>query len=428
MVGAGLVIAGGTAVPRSGVEVLLRLPAFQWFGRHSYSLYLWHWPILIIAADEAGKTSLPFRQNIVWLVLAVVLSIATYRLIEDPVRHARAFGGRSWLPVGLGVVLVATSLIVATVALKASGAQDSPNSRSSYGNPGNPLARGTELSAAQVARLVAAAPLIRTVPANLTPALGQVGNNWGGLFGPCQISYGQSSIPTCAFGDVNSTRTMVLYGDSHAAMWFQALNYIALANHVKLVYLVKDACPAIDLPFGDPPGYGAPGDEFTSCDEWHRFALERIRQLRPDMVLISQEAVLGPKQVPYSANRWESATTETIEELGVPASRVVILGNIPGFSGEGPQCLALHPDDVQSCSGWNSPYFVLHNAAEQQAADRTGARYINVVPWFCSSICTDVVGRYEPYWDRAHVDADYSFALIQVLSQALDVGAYAPSG
>ena len=155
VIGAGLVIAGGTAVPRMGVEVLLRLSPFQWFGRLSYSLYLWHWPILIIAADEAGKTTLPFRQNILWLILAVVLSIATYELIENPVRHARAFRGRSWLPVGVGVVLVATSLVVATVALDANSAQATSVAGSSYGHPGNPLARGTARSVAQVQRMVA---------------------------------------------------------------------------------------------------------------------------------------------------------------------------------------------------------------------------------------------------------------------------------
>jgi peptidoglycan/LPS O-acetylase OafA/YrhL len=41
-----LVVAGGRVHPRIGGEVLLRLPPFQWLGRLSYSLYLWHWPIL----------------------------------------------------------------------------------------------------------------------------------------------------------------------------------------------------------------------------------------------------------------------------------------------------------------------------------------------------------------------------------------------
>jgi hypothetical protein len=51
------------------------------------------------------------------------------------------------------------------------------------------------------------------------------------------------------------------------------------------------------------------------------------------------------------------------------------------------------------------------NAAEKSAAARTGARYINTVPWFCTSICSNVVGRFQPYWASYHINADYSFAL-----------------
>jgi len=145
-------------------------------------------------------------------------------------------------------------------------------------------------------------------------------------------------------------------------------------------------------------------------------------------VVITQEVDAGPNYLVYSADRWETAMTKTIAQFEIPASHVIVLGNIPEFTGQGPQCLDRHPDNVQACSGPITPYSAVHNIAEQQAAARTGARYINVVPWFCSSTCTDVVGRYEPYWDAHHIDADYSFALFPVLNQALDLGAYAPSG
>ena len=84
VLGAGLVIAGGMAAPKWAAESVLGLQPFRWVGRISYSLYLWHWPILIIAADEAGKTSLPFRQNVVWLLLALGLSYGLLPTDREP--------------------------------------------------------------------------------------------------------------------------------------------------------------------------------------------------------------------------------------------------------------------------------------------------------------------------------------------------------
>jgi hypothetical protein len=59
------------------------------------------------------------------------------------------------------------------------------------------------------------------------------------------------------------------------------------------------------------------------------------------------------------------------------------------------------------------------------AAASTGARYIDTAPWFCSTVCTDVVGRYQPYWDPFHVTATYATVLGQVLSEAIDLNSYA---
>ncbi len=59
------------------------------------------------------------------------------------------------------------------------------------------------------------------------------------------------------------------------------------------------------------------------------------------------------------------------------------------------------------------------NNAEQMAATEEGARYVNVTPWFCSSTCTAVIGKYEVYWDDYHITAAYALFLAGVLAKSL---------
>ena len=115
VVGAVFVIAAGAAEPAWGVERLLRQRPFQILGLISYSLYLWHWPVLVIAAQYRGTTSLPVWDNVLLLVIAAVAAAATYRLLENPLRHAKSLVGRPLASVALGLCLVGATLAVTTV-------------------------------------------------------------------------------------------------------------------------------------------------------------------------------------------------------------------------------------------------------------------------------------------------------------------------
>lgn len=105
------VIAGGTAGFKFGAEMLLRLSPFQGLGKISYSMYLWHWPLLVIPMELAGN-QLSLKDNLGWVAVALVLSIATYFLVENPIRHAKRLR-QSWrLSIGLGLVLIGVSVAV----------------------------------------------------------------------------------------------------------------------------------------------------------------------------------------------------------------------------------------------------------------------------------------------------------------------------
>lgn len=421
VLGTALVIAGGTPVPRLGVESALAWAPIQWLGRLSYSLYLWHWPILIIAAESAGRSGLPFHRAAGWLALTLVVAYATYRLVENPARHARVLARSRWLTLGIGAVLVTVSLAVATVGL----AMHRSPVRVGTGAATTAV---VPLPPGQVTALVAAAPDINTLPADLTPTLTGVSSDWGGPPAPCWPGYAEASVPACVYGDPKGTRTLVLYGDSHGAMWFDVVDLIAAISHWRLVILTKGDCPVVDLPFRSPPGAPGPGGAFTACAGWHSFAVQRIRDVHPDLVMITQFPEDSPENRPYSAARWETATTAAIRQLPVPGDRVIVLGNIPSDPHGGPACLSRHPTDVQACSGPAVGFFDAYFAAERRAAASTGARYINTVPWFCSIICTDVVGRYQPYWDQYHLTATYAFVLGRVLAESIDLSSVPPVG
>ncbi len=170
VIGAALIIAAGTAVPKFGAEQVLGLPPFQWLGRISYSLYLWHWPILILAAESAGQASLPFSQNLWWLLVALVASVLSYRLIENPVRHSRLLARRRVVSVGIGITLVVVTVV--TLTLQING--DNSGGGSALSQLSNP---GSVATAHELTDLLATAPQITKLPSEMIPPLSEAPND-----------------------------------------------------------------------------------------------------------------------------------------------------------------------------------------------------------------------------------------------------------
>jgi peptidoglycan/LPS O-acetylase OafA/YrhL len=119
VLGAAFVIAGGVAKPNYGAELVLGLRPCQWVGLISYSLYLWHWPVLTIAAEHSASGTLSVHDALGWELVSVVLAVLTYRLVENPIRHNRSLISRRWASLALGGCLIVSSFAVATIELHA---------------------------------------------------------------------------------------------------------------------------------------------------------------------------------------------------------------------------------------------------------------------------------------------------------------------
>jgi hypothetical protein len=403
--GSALIIAAGVRAPRRGVESLLGLAPLRWLGKLSYSLYLWHWPILIVAAEYGGRTSLSLPDNLAWVLVALVASSVTYLLVENPIRHARYLVSVRWASVALGVGITAMALGIVSFQADLAGGAPSPTSGTASSAP-------SAASLRSVLKLVAASGAIRTVPANLKPPLSYAvpapRQNLGQPPAECVATINESRVPACVFGDRTGTRTMILYGDSHAAMWFQALNSIAAQDGWKLVVLSKLGCLADPLAAPTP----REGTEWKACDQWHTFAIARINRIDPNLLVVAQaitETRFGDK---YTPAQWRDGMTTLL--IRVRARATVVLGNTPNTGG--PSCVANHREDVQACS--QGP-FTAYNNAERQAADSGGARYVDVTPWFCAKTCSPIIGNFDVYFNYSHVAVRYTHYLQNVLADAL---------
>src|SRR5262249_7475855 len=104
-------IVGGCATPERGARVLLDHPSMQFCGRISYTWYLWHWPVLVLAAAAAGRT-LSTPANLVLVAFSGVLPYGTTVLIERPIRFSRVLAANAWRSIAFGVMLTAAALLV----------------------------------------------------------------------------------------------------------------------------------------------------------------------------------------------------------------------------------------------------------------------------------------------------------------------------
>jgi peptidoglycan/LPS O-acetylase OafA/YrhL len=112
VVSSALLIWAGCGNPQTVIGRALSVQPMQWLGARSYSLYLWHWPILMIAAQYAGH-HLSAWQNSGLLLAAVAASAITFRLVENPMRNSRVLKARTGLTLAIGVVLILLTIAVA---------------------------------------------------------------------------------------------------------------------------------------------------------------------------------------------------------------------------------------------------------------------------------------------------------------------------
>ena len=113
-IGCALVLASGTSTGRGSVAHASDAGPVAWLGDHSYAIYLWHWPpIVVLPWVLHGPLVDSTKLGI--LAATLVLAWLTKRYVEDPVRSGPAWQARRWASFGLATAGAAALVLATTV-------------------------------------------------------------------------------------------------------------------------------------------------------------------------------------------------------------------------------------------------------------------------------------------------------------------------
>jgi hypothetical protein len=378
VLGSMIVLLAGATAPQSLIPRILGAHPMQFLGGLSYSLYLWHWPALVIAQQlyPSGRLA----SQLAALAAAFPLATATHHWFENPIRFSSFLASRSTLTLRLA----ALSALVLTAALG-----------------------GWRLALNHSAQFQKFDRALRDIPA----------------------IYGSGCVPerpdrqprVCEFGEKNNPQaTAVLYGDSHAAEWFPSLNQIAEDRRWKLDVIVKPGCTPLDIRQDISPMME------RVCDDWRRVAVAKIQQIHPNLIFVSGASLhpVAGKRMMTDAAAWEKAARSMFFALATNGAQVTFIRDTPHADYNVLECLAQAEWDGHTHCPTIQPAEALY--PQIYAAEVNGASgidhvdFIDLSDQMCSaSECFLEIGGVVVYRDDDHLTATFNQSLAPALLERL---------
>jgi peptidoglycan/LPS O-acetylase OafA/YrhL len=427
------VLAAGARGVLGPARLLTRRP-MRYVGDISYSLYLWHWPVLVLGAEYVGDSRSP-AETILLVVVMVLLSVVSYHAVENPIRHARgaALRGRR----ALAMWPAALAIVVFTSGYAAAYSTQAFEARIAGATAGSPVEgrSGSSVSASSVRgadaepqqppirkRLAAALRLVDAeapIPFPLVNLEGLERDAWHYAF-RCYSSWGEGGHRICPLGDTHAKRTVVVYGDSHAAMWLTALDAVGEAEGFRVIPLVKVGCGPFDVVQWHRK---AP---FPDCPPYRTWALDKIREIRPDVVLLGYRGLLGvhPDAGETEGEAWADGVSASVRRLERLTPEVTLMSDVATLDFGPGDCLTDPDATMASCVGTEESKVRRANRITRRAAEALGARFVDVTDLVClRHRCPMVVDHLVTFRDGSHLSVTYVNSLAADLGRRLRLGA-----
>ena len=371
-------LRSGAAEGDSRLKSLLASKPLRYFGRLSYSWYLWHWPVLVFAAEILGELTLV--ERLLALGLSLILAELSFRLVETPGRKVKWFGARPFSPIAFGGMISVTAAgFCAMILVYAQDALRQP----------------------EISRIAAAKERL--------PAIYDT---------DCRPTFETSEVKECVYGDLGGDRTVVVFGDSHALHWTPVIEEIAHRQNWRVHVIAKSACPSIAL---DAFWYERMKRLYDECPEWREKAFSVIRSLNPDLVI--SVSSYGYDAGGIKAEEWSEGAHESFARLSAGARKTLHFQNTPRPVFDAPACALRAWGDADECKfpRARSPIHSAYARAERAAASRHGnVTAVDPFAWFCNQDpCPVEMNEVFLYRDGHHLTVDGALSVTDRLSRIL---------
>jgi peptidoglycan/LPS O-acetylase OafA/YrhL len=382
--GAACVIAAGSRGATTGVPKLLSYRPMQAIGRISYAWYLWHWPILLLGHALTGSNAPAYRAA--YVVMSLILAVVSYYCVEAPIRHQRWWLTHQRASL-YGALVIMTLCTVGFVRWsgQAYWASRSPQQL-------------------QFLQAHSDAPIIYGMD--------------------CDEWYYSDRLTPCVFGHPKAAHTAVLVGDSIAGQWFPAVMALFVGPDWRLIVLTKSACPMVDQPMF----YPRIGREYTECGAWRKAALQKISELKPDVVLISSASSYG-----FTQKQWTDGSAAVMQKLSSSSTRVFVIRATPILPFDGPDCLARYagrPEWLKfgsNCiaTSGNLSSNQVYASLRQASGQFRNVQMVDASELICpDSVCSAERSGVIVFRDSQHMTATYAASLAPRLADFLQLNSH----
>lgn len=389
--GAMLIILSGVRYRRGVVSRMLSNRALVFLGDISFTIYLWHWPILIFYKEYFNITTVSIPHGLLIISLAILLAYVSSRCIEGPFKKIPrkkvainfSVGILFFLPT-IALAIVVKYEINATIrdykqSLEVKEIVPYHEEKIFSQNDAPDFSREYLLSLSNV------------YPMSYTIGCNQEGQG--------------VEAKTCSFGDLNAKKDIVLVGSSHATQWLPVLDRIGKKNEFKIINMTKSSCPLGILNTSD-----------ESCREWNKQAISKIKILKPYAIITNSSKTSSENNefTPESfVDSWRSLVDSDIQVIGIRDN--------PRFSYNIPDCVykskRLSNLSAPTCSVSRRKALLSSNPADKHASI---IENIDLSDMFCTSdICPAYFDDKLIYRDSNHLNVEYTYFIQDELERQL---------